>query len=160
MATVLGLSHQTSLGTAPKNSKAATMPVEDGLGALERQGQDEGGVGVGPGGDEERDEAAAVGEVNVDVAEVGLEASSREMAEGDEGLAMSPAVLEDVALDLGIAAGVAVLVAEAAEESGRRCAAAWEGRSSSSARIWSMIGSNGSEHGGPFAVLSLEARVA
>ena len=26
MATVLGLSHQTSLGTAPKNSKAATIP--------------------------------------------------------------------------------------------------------------------------------------
>ena len=26
MATVLGLSHQTSLGTAWKNSKAATMP--------------------------------------------------------------------------------------------------------------------------------------
>ena len=60
---------------------------EDGLGALERQGQDEGGVGVGPGGDEERDEASAVGEVDVDVAEVGLEAAAREMAQGDEGLA-------------------------------------------------------------------------
>ena len=61
---------------------------------------------------------AAVGEVDVDVAEVGLEATAREVAQGDEGLAMSASVLEHVALDLGVAAGVAVLVAEAAEDLG------------------------------------------
>ena len=73
MATVLGLSHQTSLAYGAKELEGGDHAVEDRLGALERQCQDEGGVGVGPGGDEERDEAAAVGEVDVDVAEVGLE---------------------------------------------------------------------------------------
>jgi hypothetical protein len=51
--------------------------------------------------------------VDVDVAEVGLEAMSRQMAEGNERLAVSPPVLEHVALDLGIPAGIVVLVAEA-----------------------------------------------
>ena len=54
----------------------------------------------------------------MDVTEVGLEASSREMPERDEGLAMPAAVLEDVALDLGVAAGVVVLVAEATMDLG------------------------------------------
>ena len=93
MATVLGLSHQTSLGHAAEELEGGDHAFEDGLGALERQGQDEGGVGVGPGGDEERDGPAAVGEVDVDVAEVGLEASAREVPQGDEGLAMSAPVL-------------------------------------------------------------------
>ena len=52
----------------------------------------------------------------MDVAEVGLEAVAREMAQGDEGLPMPSAVLANIALDLGIAAAVAVLVAEAAED--------------------------------------------
>ena len=69
-------------GHAAEELEGGDHPFEDGLGALERQGQDEGGVGVGPGGDEERDGPAAVGEVDVDVAEVGLEASPREMARG------------------------------------------------------------------------------
>ena len=106
------------LGHAAEELEGGDHAFEDGLGALERQGQDEGGVGVGPGGDEERDEPAAVGEVDVDVAEIGLEALSREMAQGDEGLAISPAVLEHIALDLGIAAGVVVLVAKATMDLG------------------------------------------
>ena len=106
------------LGHAAEELEGGDHPFEDGLGPLERQGQDERGVGVGPGGDQERDGPAAVGEVDVDVAEVGLDASSRQVAQGDEGLAMSPPVLEHVALDLGIAAGVGVLVAEAAMDLG------------------------------------------
>lgn len=54
----------------------------------------------------------------MDVAEVGLETSPRRMAQGDEGLAMPPAVLEDVSLDLGVASGIGVLVAEAAMDLG------------------------------------------
>ena len=100
-------------GHAAEELEGGDHPFEDGLGPLERQGQDERGVGVGPGGDEERDGPAALGEVDVDVAEIGFEAMSREMPEGDEGLAISPPVLEHVALDLGIAAGVGVLLAEA-----------------------------------------------
>ena len=103
------------LGHGAEELEGRDHAFEDGLGALEGQGQDEGGVGVGPGGDQERDEPAAVGEVDVDVAEVGLEALAREMAQGDEGLLMPASVLAQVALDLGVAAGVAVLVAEAAE---------------------------------------------
>ena len=72
--------------TRVKNSKAAIIPSRIASVALERQRPDEGGVGGGPGGDEERDEPAAVGEVDVDVAEVGFEALAREMAQGDERL--------------------------------------------------------------------------
>ncbi len=61
-------------------------PLEDRLGPLEGQRQDERGVGVGPGGHEAGDEPAAVGEIDVDMAEVGLEPLAREMAQGDEGL--------------------------------------------------------------------------
>ena len=49
----------------------------------------------------------------MDPAEIGLGASSREMARGDEGLSISPPVLEHVASDLGMAAGVGVPLAEA-----------------------------------------------
>ena len=116
MATVLGLSHQTSLGTAAEELEGGDHPFEDGLGALERQRQDERGVGVGPGRDEERDEPATVGEIDVDVAEIGLEALAREMSQGDEGLLMPPPMLAHVALHLGIPAAVAVLVAKASED--------------------------------------------
>ena len=87
------------MGNPGEELEGGDHPVEDRLGALERQRPDEGGVGGGPGGDEERDEPAAVGEVDVDVAEVGFEALAREMAQGDERLALA-AVLEQIALDL------------------------------------------------------------
>ena len=52
------------------------------------------------------------------MAEVGFEPMSRQMPERDERLAITSAVLEDMALDLGIAAGVGVLVAEATMDLG------------------------------------------
>jgi hypothetical protein len=58
--------------------------VEDGLGACGGQGEDERGVGGGPDGPQEGDEASAVGEVNVDVSEVGLETVFRGMGQRDE----------------------------------------------------------------------------
>ena len=54
----------------------------------------------------------------MDVAEIGLDAMPREVAEADEGLAMPPAVIEVVALDLGIASGISVLIAEATMDLG------------------------------------------
>jgi hypothetical protein len=69
----LGVVPPDFLGYGRKELEGGDQAVEDRLGALERQRQDEGGVGVGPGSDEERDEAAAVGEVDVTMAEVGLE---------------------------------------------------------------------------------------
>ena len=89
--------------------------LEDRLGAFEGQGQDEGGVGVGPGGDEEGDQAAAVREVDLDVAEIGFEALAGEMPQRDESFLMSSPVSPDVASHLAIAAVIVVLVAEAAE---------------------------------------------
>ena len=129
MATVLGLSHQTSLGTRAEELEGGDHAFEDRLGALEGQGQDEGGVGVGPGRDQERDEPAAVGEIDVDVSEIGFEALAREMSQRDEGLLMSASVLAQIALHLGIAAGGSRARRGGAERPGRRCAAAWAGRS-------------------------------
>jgi hypothetical protein len=62
--------------------------------------------------------AASVGEVGVDVAEVGLGAVARRVVQRDEGLAAVPAARLEVATDLVIAAGVAVLGAQPAEDLG------------------------------------------
>ena len=101
------------LGHGPEELEGGDHPFEDRLGALERQRQDERSVRVGPGRDQERHEPAAVGEIDVDVSEIGFEALARQMPQRDEGFLMSPPVLADIALDLGIAAAVVVLVAEA-----------------------------------------------
>jgi len=88
---------------------------EDRLGAFGGQSDDEGAVRVGPGGDEERDWGSSLGEVDVDVTEVGFEASAGRMSQGDEGFATPSSVLEQVALDLGVTAAIALLVAEPPE---------------------------------------------
>ena len=67
------------LGNAAEELEGGDHAFEDRLGALERQGENEGSVGVGPGGDEEGDLPPAVGEVDVDVTEIGLEALARKM---------------------------------------------------------------------------------
>ena len=85
----LGVVPPDFLGDAAEELEGGDHAFEDRLGALERQGHDEGGVGVGPGGDEEGDEASAVGEVDVDVTEIGFEALAGEMAQRDEGFTMS-----------------------------------------------------------------------
>ena len=90
-------------------------PREDRLGALKRQRQHKGSVGVGPGGDEEGDQPAALGEVDVDVTEIGFQASARQVRQRDERLLMTPAMPAHVALHLGVSAAVSVLGAEAAK---------------------------------------------
>ena len=109
----MGLSHQTSLGAQPKNSKAVDHAFEDRLGALKRQGQNEGVIRVGPGGDEEGDLPPALGEIDVDVTEISLEPLAGKMPQRDERFALSTAMLEHITLHLGVAAAVAVLIAEA-----------------------------------------------
>ena len=90
--------------------------VQDGLRPLGRHGDGERAVGVRPGDQQDGDLAAAVGEVGVDVAEVGLGPTARRVVQRDERLApVEPPGLQ-VAADLVVAALVAVLVAEAAEE--------------------------------------------
>lgn len=92
--------------------------MEDRLGPLERQGQHERRIGVGPDGDQEGDEPASVGEVDMDVPEVGLEPLAREVSERDEGLAVAPPLAEQVPLDLGIPAAITVLGLEPAPDLG------------------------------------------
>ena len=123
LATVLGLSHHSSRGTQPKNfpgNRAKELEGshharQDRFGALTGQGQDKGVVGVGPDGDQEGDQASAGGEIDMDVAEIGFEPLAGGMSQGDEGLAVPPAVLPEVTLDLAVAAGVAVFGAQAAK---------------------------------------------
>jgi hypothetical protein len=92
--------------------------LEDRFGAFERGCDHEEGVGVRPGGDEERDNRAPLGEGDIDMTEVGFKALTREMAQGDECLPVALPMLEDIPLYLSIPAKVAVFVAEATKDLG------------------------------------------
>ena len=92
--------------------------LEDGFGALEGQRQDEGSVGVGPGRHEEGNLATPLGEIDLDVTEIGLEPPAREMPQRDEGLLMPASMFEQIALHLGISAAVSLFVAETSEDLG------------------------------------------
>ena len=109
----LGIVPPDFLGDAAEELEGGDHAGEDRLGALEGEGQNERGVGVGPGGDQERNEPPAVGKVDVDVAEIGLETLAWEMPQGNEGLAMATSVLAHVALHLAVASAVAVFVLQA-----------------------------------------------
>jgi hypothetical protein len=85
-------------GRTAEEIEGGDQSRQDGLGAFGGQGQDEGIIGVGPDGDQDGGRASPVGEIDVEVAEVGLEAVARGMGQRDEGLAVSPPVLEQVAL--------------------------------------------------------------
>jgi len=92
---------------------------QNGLGALAGQGTGVGGVGIAPGADQDGYQAAAVGEIDVDVAEVALQALAGVVGQGDEGLAVVLAVAGDVAADLVVAAPVGVLVAQVLGAAGK-----------------------------------------
>ncbi len=109
----MGLSHQTSLGGAAEEVESCGHAFEDRLGALKRQGQNEGVIRVGPGGDEKGDLPPALGEIDVDVTEISLEPLAGKMPQRNERFALSTAMLEHITLHLGVAAAVAVLIAEA-----------------------------------------------
>ena len=109
IATVLGLSHHNSRGTHPKKANASTSPWRIGLGAFGGQRDGEGAVRVTPGDDQDGHLSATVGEVDVDVSEVGLEPMTGRVVERDERLSAVETVLLEVATDLVVAAGVVVL---------------------------------------------------
>ncbi len=90
--------------------------MQDRLGAFGRQGDGEGAVGIRPGRDQDRNPTTAVGEIDVDVAEVGFEALTRFVREGDERLACSLPLGAAVQADTLRTAGVAVLVVEPAND--------------------------------------------
>ena len=80
MATVLGLSRQTSSNGA-KELEGGDHAMEDRFGALARQGDHEGSVRVGPGGDEEGDSPPTVGE-STNVTELPLSAGRGDVPRG------------------------------------------------------------------------------
>jgi hypothetical protein len=101
-----------------KEGEGFDQPVQNGLGALGRQGQGEGAVGVGPGNEQDRDELAALGEIDVDVAEVSFEALAGIVVQRDEGLSRAWLLVPDIEANPFGTATVAVLVAEATEDLG------------------------------------------
>lgn len=105
-------------GDAAEEVEGGDHAFEDRLGAFKRQRHDERGVGIGPGGDEEGNLTSSVGKIDVDVAEIGFEASAREVSQRNEGFLMTDPFPPQVALHLGVPAGVAVLVAESSEHLG------------------------------------------
>jgi hypothetical protein len=105
-------------GHAAEEVEGRDEAVEDGLGPLGGEGEGERGVGVAPGDDEDGHESPAVGEVDVDVAEVGLGAMTGGVVERDEGLAGGVASVLEVALDRVVTAGVPVLGNEPAVDLG------------------------------------------
>ena len=104
------------LGHGAKELESCDHSFKDRLGAFEGKGEHKRSVGVSPGRDQERYEPAAVGEIDVDVAEIGFEALTGEMSQRDNRFLMLASMLLNVALDLSIAATVIVLVAETAKE--------------------------------------------
>jgi hypothetical protein len=94
--------------------------VQDRLGALRRQGDGEGAVGVRPGDQQDGHTPAAVGEIDVDMAEVRFETLAGVVIERDERRRLRSALAADVIADALVATGVAVLVAQAAHDLGDR----------------------------------------
>ena len=137
---------------AAKEGESLDETVQDGLGAFAGQRQGEGAIGVGPGDQQHRHLPPAVGEIDVDVAEVGLDPLSSIVAEGNERLALLQAPALDVAAHLVVAAGVAVLGLQAAKDLHGRVALL-AGACSSAARMASMTPKNapslGAGYGSP-----------
>ena len=106
------------LGHRTEELEGRDHPFKDRLGAFEGESQDEGGVGVRPGRDQKRHEPAALGEIDVDVPEIGFETLARQMGQRNERFLTAASVLAEVALDLSVPAAVGVFVAESPEELG------------------------------------------
>ena len=92
------------LGYRTEELEGGDHPFEDCLGTLEGEGQDERCVRVGPGRDQKRHEPATVGEIDVDMSEIGFESLARQMSQRDERFHMTASVLPQIALHLGIPA--------------------------------------------------------
>ena len=83
---------------------------EDRLRALEVESQNEGSVRVGPGRDQEGNLPPAIGEIDVDVAKIGLEALAWQVPQRNERLAMATSVLVHIALHLAVTSVVPVYI--------------------------------------------------
>jgi hypothetical protein len=116
----LGIVPPEFMRHATKEGESLGQAVQDGFGALTRQGDGEGAVRVAPGDQQHGNELAARREIDVDVAEVGFETLAGIVGERDEGLGRPRRLRTDIEADAFGTAGVAVLVAEAAKDLGGR----------------------------------------
>jgi hypothetical protein len=105
---------------ATEERERLDQAMQDGLGAFGRQGNCERTIGVGPGREQHGHQPAAVGEIDVDVAEVGFEPLSGIVVERDERRALGPSIGQKVLPDALVAAGVVVFVAQTPENLGGR----------------------------------------
>jgi hypothetical protein len=105
-------------GHTAEEGKGFDQAVQDRFGAFAGQRQSERAVGVGPGHQEHGHLPAAVGKIDIDVAEVRFEPLARIVVERDEGLALRPSLGENVVTNALVPAGVAVLLTQAAHNLG------------------------------------------
>jgi hypothetical protein len=109
----LGIVPPNLLGNTVKELEGPDHAFEDRFGPLEGQRQNERVIGIGPRRHQERNELTSVGKIDVNVAEVSFKPLTREMPQRNECLLFSPTMFEQIALHLGVAAVVTVLVAKA-----------------------------------------------
>lgn len=95
-------------GHATEEPEGLDQAVQDRLGPLRGQSQHERAIRVGPGRDQHRNLPAAVGEVDVNVPEVGFQALARVVSERDERLPVLATLGADIVPQPLIAALVAV----------------------------------------------------
>ncbi len=103
-----------------KELKRLDQPVQDRLGPLGWQRNREGTVGIAPGRNQHRHLPAAVREIDVDVAKVRFEPLTRIVVERDERFALRPAFGKNVLPDALVAAEIAVLLPQTADDLGDR----------------------------------------
>jgi hypothetical protein len=105
---------------ATEERERLDQAMQDRLGAFGRQRDSEGAIGIGPGREQHGHQPAAVGEIDVDVAEVGFEPLSGIVVERDERRALGPSLGQQVLPDALVPAGVVVFVAQTPENLGDR----------------------------------------
>jgi hypothetical protein len=105
---------------AAEEGEGFDQAVQNGFGALGRHGDGERAVGVCPGDQQDGHPPPAVGEIDVDVAEVRLETLAGVVVERDKRHRLGSPLAPHVVADALVAAGVAVLVAQATHDLGDR----------------------------------------
>lgn len=96
-------------GDAVEEAERLDKSVQDGFGPFGGQGDGEGSVGVTPSHQEHGDLASAIGEVDVNVSEVGFGPYAGSMIERNEGGPLVSASLLDMTSDLIVATAIAML---------------------------------------------------
>jgi hypothetical protein len=103
-----------------KKSECFDQTVQNGLGSLRWQGDGERTIGVRPGHQQNRNLLATLGEINVDMPEVGLDALARIVVERDERLPCAVSLPPHIQAHPIVTARVAVLLLQTPKQLRRR----------------------------------------